>query len=104
MPNFLHSKTMQEPESSNCQTPIPSSFVKMETVPAKVLEEKIIASQKIQVEEIVIKDEQVAGNMQSSSGDASPRSIAKSGTLEFTAAANLLSANPNLKKEFKEVL
>ena len=42
--------------------------------------------------------------MQSSAGDSSPRSIAKSGSLEFTAAANLLSANPDLIKEFKEVL
>ena len=57
MPNFLHSKTVEDPESSNCQTPNPSAFVKQETVPAKVLEEKIIASQIIQVEEAVNKEE-----------------------------------------------
>ena len=80
MPHFLQSKTVQEPESSNCQTPNPSAFVKQETVPAKILEEKIIASQVIQVEEQVKKEEQVAGNMQSSVPDSqnfqpSPRSI-----------------------------
>ena len=80
MPNFLHSKTIGEPVSSSCESLNPSAFLKQETIPARVLEEKIIESQVIQIEEAVNKEEQVAGNMQNASPEKqivqpSPRSI-----------------------------
>ena len=82
MPKFIKTETINHVESSNCQTP--SQLTKAETIPAKVLEQKILESQSITEKEEAKQEVQAAGNMQHSNSEMLAFSpSAKSSTADF---------------------